>query len=134
LLRSPRYVSHFGRYWRALLLPEANQNIQAQAAVGGVETWVQGHLRANTPYDKIVYELLTVPVAGNNPRGGINLGGQGNSPAGFYVAKELAPENVADATARLFLGVRLGCAQCHDHPFADWKRDQFWSYAAFFSG
>src|SRR5207253_142828 len=32
----------------------------------------------------------------------------------------------------LFLGVRLECAQCHDHPFARWKRDQFWSQAAFF--
>jgi hypothetical protein len=135
LLTGPRYVSHFARYWRTLLVPEANQNLQAQGAVGGVEAWMTMHLRANTPYDRIVHELLTVPVAGGGRQPGLGVPGQGgNSPAGFYVAKELLPENVADATARLFLGVRLGCAQCHDHPFAQWKRDQFWSYAAFFGG
>src|SRR5262249_4367086 len=36
--------------------------------------------------------------------------------------------------SRLFLGVKLECAQCHNHPFASWKRDQFWTYAAFFAG
>src|SRR5262249_29105534 len=40
----------------------------------------------------------------------------------------------AASTARLFLGIRLECAQCHDHPTATWKREQFWSYAAFFAG
>jgi len=43
-------------------------------------------------------------------------------------------ENLAASASRLFLGVRLECAQCHDHPFADWKREQFWQFAAFFSG
>src|SRR5438552_2785668 len=38
------------------------------------------------------------------------------------------------ATARLFLGVQLDCAQCHDHPFAKWSRDQFWGLAGFFAG
>ena len=41
--------------------------------------------------------------------------------------------NLAASTARLFLGVRLECAQCHDHPFARWKRSQFWEMAAFFA-
>src|SRR5262249_20555124 len=44
------------------------------------------------------------------------------------------PEDLAASTARLFLGVRIECAQCHDHPFARWKREQFWSQAAFFAG
>ena len=35
--------------------------------------------------------------------------------------------------ARVFLGIRLECAQCHNHPFASWKREQFWSLAAFFA-
>jgi hypothetical protein len=46
----------------------------------------------------------------------------------------MKPENLAGATARLFLGVKIECAQCHNHPFAKWKREQFWEYAAFFSG
>src|SRR5262249_16093697 len=42
--------------------------------------------------------------------------------------------NLAAATARVFLGVQIECAQCHDHPFARWSRDQFWGLAAFFAG
>src|SRR5262249_47462046 len=57
--------------------------------------------------------------------------GEGTSNA-FYQVNENKPENLAAATSRLFLGVKLECAQCHDHPFAQWKREQFWSYAAFF--
>jgi hypothetical protein len=40
---------------------------------------------------------------------------------------------LADATARLFFGVQLRCAECHDHPFAPWKQAEFWGTAAFFS-
>ena len=47
---------------------------------------------------------------------------------------QLKPENLAASTARMFLGVRIECAQCHDHPFDDWKQEQFWGYAAFFAG
>ena len=52
----------------------------------------------------------------------------------YYLAKEAKPENLAAGAARTFLGIRIECAQCHDHPFARWKREQFWSYAAFFGG
>jgi hypothetical protein len=54
--------------------------------------------------------------------------------AAFFQANELKPDNLAAATSRLFLGVKVECANCHDHPFATWKRQQFWEYAAFFSG
>ena len=50
------------------------------------------------------------------------------------MAKDVKSENLAASTARLFLGLRLECAQCHNHPFASWTREQFWGYAAFFAG
>src|SRR5262249_3798651 len=50
------------------------------------------------------------------------------------LAKEMKPENLAASSARLFLGIKMECAQCHNHPFAEWKREQFWGYAAFFAG
>ncbi len=56
------------------------------------------------------------------------------TPIAFYQAKQGKPENLAAATARVFLGLRLECAQCHDHFFDTWKQHEFWSYAAFFSG
>ena len=70
-------------------------------------------------------------------RGGINpfaRGDQPPSPFAFYMAKEGKPENLAASTARAFLGIRIECAQCHDHPFGRWKREAFWGYAAFFGG
>jgi hypothetical protein len=54
-------------------------------------------------------------------------------PVAFYVVNENKPENLAASTARLFLGVKLECAQCHDAKTDPWKREQFWQYAAFFS-
>jgi hypothetical protein len=52
----------------------------------------------------------------------------------FYQANEMKPDNLSAATSRLFLGVKIECAQCHDHPFAHWTRKQFWEYTAFFAG
>ena len=57
----------------------------------------------------------------------------GFSPAAFFFANENKAENIAGATARVFLGVKIECAQCHKHPFAKWKQQQFWEFAAFFA-
>jgi hypothetical protein len=133
LLQGPRYVAHFTNVWRALLLPESGNNLQAGFLRPGFESWLRAKLQQNTPYDAMVRELLTVPM---NGRGG-NPFGQGNgapSPIAFYLAKEVKPEELAAASSRLFLGVKIECAQCHNHPFASWKREQFWSFAAFFAG
>jgi hypothetical protein len=133
LLRGPHYVNHFTNVWRALLLPQ-NNNPQAQFLAAQIETWVRPQLRDNKPYDQMVRELLTVPVAFN--RGGLVPpgGGRVSGAVAFYQVNESKPENVAAATSRLFLGIKLECAQCHNHPFARWSRKQFWGYAAFFSG
>src|SRR5262249_43756665 len=55
------------------------------------------------------------------------------SPAAFFAANENKPENLAGSTARMFLGVKIECAQCHKHPFASWTRQQFWEFAAFWT-
>jgi hypothetical protein len=67
------------------------------------------------------------------PTGG-NRGQSEGSAAVYYQANELKPDNVASAVSRVFLGIKLECAQCHDHPFAKWSRQQFWELAAFFAG
>ena len=133
LLAGSRYATHFTNVWRALLLPESDANIQSRFLAPGFESWLRKQLVKNAPYDEMVRELLTTPVGPQAFQPG-RLGGADANAGAFYVAKELKPENVAAATSRLFLGVRLECAQCHNHPFASWKRDQFWGYAAFFAG
>jgi hypothetical protein len=133
LLDSPRYSSHFAAVWRALLLPEASANFEVRFQAAGFERWLRDWLDAGHGLDWMVRELVSMPVArGNNA---VRFAGQpAGSPAAFYAGKEYQPEEVTAAVARLFLGVNLGCAQCHDHPFADWKKEQFWSFAAFFAG
>lgn len=130
LLSGPRYSTHFAIVWRNLLVPEANSNFQLRFQMGGFDRWLRNWLVSNRGYDAMVKELLTAGVGPGG--GGIAFGGGG--PQTFFVAKDYKPEEIAGAAARLFLGVNLGCAQCHHHPFAEWKREQFWSFAAFFSG
>jgi hypothetical protein len=133
LLESPAYINHFSNFWRAVLLPEADNDLELRGLVPGFEAWLRKQFSLNSSFDAVVREILTVPV---DPRLAANpLQPQANvTPVGFYQAKQLKPENLAAGTARMFLGVRIECAQCHDHPFDDWKREQFWGYAAFFAG
>jgi hypothetical protein len=133
LLASPRYVTHWVNIWRALLLPETSASLQARFLTPGFETWLREQFAKNAGYDAMVRELLTAPIDANSPRFAFNRTLSSN-PLAYFVAKDSRPENLAAATARVFLGIRLECAQCHDHPFAEWKRDQFWSLAAFYSG
>lgn len=120
------YVGHFANVWRAWLMAQTNQ--QALFQQPALEMWLQQRLRANLGYDQLVRELLTQPTVGNPGPGPFD-----GSVTAFFQANEFRPENLAGSTARLFLGVKLECAQCHDHPFAKWSRDQFWEYAAFFT-
>jgi hypothetical protein len=131
LLASPLYVNHFTDVWRALLLPEAN-NQQVQFFVPSFNAWIRQQVQKDVPYDQMVRELMTVSLGpGGRPQ---RLRATDPSPLAFYQASELKPENLAASTSRIFLGVKLQCAQCHDHPLAKWTRKQFWQYAAFFSG
>jgi hypothetical protein len=135
LLKSPAHVAHFTNVWRALMIPEANTSFQGRFLAPGFEAWLTKLLRANTPYDQMVRELITAPLAADGRRGFDPYGRQGEpTPLAYYMVKEVKPENLAASTARLFLGVRVECAQCHNHPFASWKREQFWGLAAFFAG
>lgn len=135
LLDDRRYVTHFTNVWRALLMSEANASVQARQLVPQFEGWLRKQLAKNAGYDKMVRELLTTPIrAADMQMVYGNSRNDDTAPLAFFLAKELKPENLAASTSRLFLGVKLECAQCHNHPFASWKRDQFWSLAAFFAG
>lgn len=138
LLASAAYANHQTALWRRWLLPEAATNDQVAAGVPAFESWLRGRIRDGVPFDRIVTDLLTAPLDGRTA----NVRGRPTDddpdaaagPLAFYVAKDGKPENLAASTARVFLGVHLECAQCHDHPFARWSRDQFWGMAAFFGG
>ena len=128
LLESPAYVARATEIWRRLLLPEADTEDQGRQVAGDFQAWLRKKVIEDAGYDRIVREILTAKLDGRGTGGRLMP-----SPAGYYTAKEGKPENIASGVARVFLGIRLECAQCHNHPFASWKREQFWSLAAFFA-
>ena len=133
LLKSAAAATHQTTLWRGWLIPEASADPQVAGTAPGFEAWLRPRIVANVPFDKLVRDLLTTPLDGRQPAVRTNAEDT-TTPIAFYTAKEGKPENLAAATSRLFLGVQLECAQCHDHPFAKWSREQFWGMAAFFGG
>jgi hypothetical protein len=114
------YVHHFSNVWRDWLL--AQSPLPTQSLVSDLEVWLGQRLRANIGYDRLVREVLTQ-----------DFGREMGSTVAFYRANEFKPENLAGSTARLFLGVKLECAQCHNHPYDHWTRTEFWQFAGFFT-
>ncbi|QDU11074.1 DUF1549 and DUF1553 domain-containing protein [Gimesia aquarii] len=132
LLDTPGFVVHFTNIWRSILLPEAGTDLQARIQIPEFEAWLRSQLRENTHYDEIVRQIINAPLAVNRNQAESDTS-QGLTPRAYYIAKQFKPESLAASTSRAFLGVRIECAQCHDHPFDKWKQEQFWQYAAFFS-
>jgi hypothetical protein len=129
LIRSSAHARHMAQFWRRTWIPQVDTPRFAPLR-DDVEKWITARLTSHTPYDRLVYQMLTVstwPSTTTTKRNDVPL------PIAFLVASEYKPENLAANSMRAFLGINLDCAQCHNHPFARWSRDQFWQTAAFFS-
>lgn len=83
--------------------------------------WLADQIGKNVPLDKMVQELL-----------GANGGTFKNPPTNFY-QNERDTLKVAENVAQVFMGMRIQCTQCHNHPFDRWTQDDYYSFAAFFS-
>ncbi|MDW8223624.1 MAG: DUF1553 domain-containing protein [Gemmatales bacterium] len=135
LLRSPGFLNR----WSGLLAETWLSNgdnvalLNSQRAL--LQTWIREHMRLGSGYDKIVAELLSASTSQQNfvrrPEGSYRSPG---SPVAFLQGNGFNPRNLAASVSRQFLGIQLDCAECHNHPFANWKREQFWQLAAFFAG
>lgn len=120
LLRSPEYGKNWARYWRDVIYMPATEN-RARLAQADFEKWMAAELEADHGWDKIVSALLTATgEVHENPQTAL-LFAQGGQAA------EIAAE-----ASRIFLGIQMQCANCHDHPSDIWKRDQFHELAAYF--
>jgi hypothetical protein len=121
LLSSAAYPTHLADLLRSVIVPESNTDFLLQQQAEAFERWLRTRVAQNAGYDKIVAAL----IAGDP---------QSDDSRFYFLAKQNKPENLAAGVSRVFLGVRIECAQCHNHPFAKWRREQFWQLAAFFSG
>lgn len=93
-------------------------------SAGAYQRWLESRWKEHAPWDAMVRELLT---ALGDPQD-FREGGPVN-----YAIDGADPGVQAEQTARRFLGVRLRCAQCHDHPFDVWTQDDYYGMAAFFA-
>src|SRR5260370_6561232 len=118
LLADPRFGTSIAEAWVINMMPrDSNNRLLNQKPLEG---WLAAHFNQNTPLDKVVYELITVS------------GAIDKNPAGTYFVANPTVDKITDNVTRMFLGVQLQCAQCHDHPFTDWKQTEYWAMASFF--
>jgi hypothetical protein len=124
LLASRDYGQHFGTVWRNRLAPPSPVNNKPQRDV--FAPWLADQFNRDRGWHEIVTDLLTVEgdVAKHPQSAFLIANSEGFRPQ---------PGLVAASSARMFLGVQLQCAECHDHPFAPWKQRDFWAVAAFFN-
>ncbi len=83
--------------------------------------YVNKSIEQGKPYDIMVRELIGSSGKPNS-----------NPAVGYILGDNTDPMELAATTSQVFLGVRIGCAQCHDHPFDDWEQKDFYELAAFF--
>jgi hypothetical protein len=88
--------------------------------------WLSRQLRENRPYDALVRDMVAA-------RGVWTGEGEVNFLTGAFANDEFDPDKLAARTARAFLGQRIDCAQCHDHPFDHWKQSEFAGLASHFA-
>lgn len=131
-LLGPKYLDDYTRnqttLWTNLLIGRSGGSERRSLTNrAGMQQYLREAVRTNRPYDRMVYELLSA-------RGISKPGESGFNGAVNFLAMKLE-ENAILATSRsseIFLGTRVQCTQCHNHPFNNWKQDQFWKMNAFF--
>jgi len=123
LLDSPGYVSRMFPFWADLL--RVKSRLGGQASGEPYIHFVKQFIDENRPYDQFVRDLLTADGPAHK---------RGNGATGYYLRDRGMPEDNMANTVRIFLGTRLECAQCHNHPFDKWKQKQFFAMAAFTGG
>jgi Protein of unknown function (DUF1549)/Protein of unknown function (DUF1553) len=134
LLDSDDYAKHWSRYWRDVFMSKVT-DMRGRAGAPSFEAWLAEQFQKNQPWDRMARELLT--ATGTQP---IRLGRPVEPDAKNGVASFMLSYQGVDAindrtaeTARIFLGIQIQCAQCHDHPFDGWKQEQFHELASYFA-
>ncbi len=120
LLADPQYGLAWARYWRDVIFYRRIED-RALIAANALEADLSRKLNDNAAWDKIAAEFVTA-------QGDVRE----NGATALIMAQDGRTEETTAEVARIFLGVQIQCAQCHDHPYDRWKREQFHELAAFF--
>jgi tetratricopeptide (TPR) repeat protein len=121
LLGSDDYASHFFNYWADVLRykDRPSEDVRGEP----YRQWIKQSLAKNMPWDEMVHAMLA------------SDGLPWENPATGYLQRDPGmPLDNVNNTIRIFLGTRIGCAQCHNHPFDKWTQKQFYQAAAYVYG
>jgi len=119
LMARPAFVDHWTLKWGDLL--QVNRKYLGDKGAWEFRDWIHESVARNKPYDQFVRELLT------------SRGSSDESPAANYFRVTRDPKPTMEKTTQVFLGVRMVCTQCHDHPFERWTQNQYYEMTSFFS-
>jgi hypothetical protein len=119
LMASPEFVDHWSLKWGDLL--DSNRKFLGEKGLWRYREWIRRAVAENKPYDQLVRELLTA------------RGSTYENPAANFFVVASQPKVAMETTTQLFLGVRMVCAQCHDHPFEQWTQKNYYELASFFA-
>ncbi len=129
VLERPEFVDFWTLQMNDLLMnrKESDHDVRGTKGVRGFHDWIRQQVARNRPWDEMTRELLTV------------TGATHEQPAvGYYIVnvgeqRESHKSSVVANAAQTFLGVRIGCAQCHNHPLEKYTQDDYYHFAGFFS-
>ncbi len=120
LLARKEFVEVWVMKWAELLQIRTTQQVTYKPMLL-YYNWLQEQIASNKPIDQMVQELLSA------------TGGTFTSPATNYYQSETDTLKISENVAQVFMGMRIQCAQCHNHPFDRWTMDDYYGFAAFFS-
>jgi hypothetical protein len=117
LLASPEFSDHMATWWRVVMTErEGNGNYHNM-----LDEYLRKAFAENRPWNKVVHELIAVE------------GDSRENPAmGYLLNFENDRVAMSGLTSKIFLGRQIQCAECHDHPYEDWKMDDFEGFTGFF--
>ncbi|MFM7074166.1 MAG: DUF1549 domain-containing protein [Planctomycetota bacterium] len=130
LLETDEFSRHWAKYWRDVVFHDSTAN-RRRVDPQALENWFAQQFSKKVGWDRIVCELISATP--KQKKGDRNEFGQDYGPNNFVLACNNDPGEIASQTARIFMGISIQCAECHDHPFDQWKREQFHEMAAFFA-
>jgi hypothetical protein len=129
LLERPEFVD----YWTLQLddlfqnRKERDHDVRGTKGVRAFHEWLRAQVAANRPWDDLARDILTAQGKTTD-----------NPAVGYYVVtvgehREAERSEVVASVAQAFLGTRVGCAQCHNHPLERYTQDDYYHFAAYFS-
>lgn len=119
LLERPEYIDFWTHKWADIL--RCSRTFLSPKGVYAYNDWIRQAVAENRPWDQFAADLLLA-------QGSVFTEGAAN-----YFKASGSPQELAENTAQVFLGVRMQCAKCHNHPYDRWTQNQYYQMAAFFA-